>query len=546
MPLRPGNILFNFRATLLCCLVSAVLVQSVSAQAPKPATTGQNANATTTNLTSTPGHPVINLNLDLNNFSNDLPFDVDFKIAGGATGEKVTTDQIVSIDLYYANKTGVTAIPADRELTDPDKWKHLEWVNRQTSNLYMFDIKALPPNQPYTFIFKYKRVLTDDEKTKLTKFIQPLVLPLLRDKAKHNDLHFSIEQSKKAVKEIQDRMTIALTADGLTANFAEANGDQAKAMYSSIEDITEAYAKELNDQEKIKTIAANLDKQDQIAVGLYNQYDAGTDPNKQKIMAALEAVHQAAAAVKPPAEAQVGDAAQMKIFTDAIAALATALKSTDLQATEPMKKMVQDMKDISGSLNDRVSRFATDLSVAQTTLNNKLFPFIETISKTLYSNVTLAGSSTPGEFVTRSNRYVSADLGVAVMPDIARLTPYIGTNIYLRPINFDAPLRWSDKDWFRRRFSFVVGVSVASVARTNVRTDLLGGSFNLMTGVGFRLMDWVHIGGGYLFYSRNDPNPLNTNQQIAGTPYITLSFDLRIKTALNNLFNSSVLNSVSP
>jgi len=97
-----------------------------------------------------------------------------------------------------------------------------------------------------------------------------------------------------------------------------------------------------------------------------------------------------------------------------------------------------------------------------------------------------------------------------------------------------------------KRFSLVMGVSFASVARPYVRTDLLGSSFNLMTGAGFRLNGWVHLSGGFLWYSKLDPNPLNTNTSIAKTPFISLSFDLRIKTAINTLFSSSAITSVSP
>jgi hypothetical protein len=74
----------------------------------------------------------------------------------------------------------------------------------------------------------------------------------------------------------------------------------------------------------------------------------------------------------------------------------------------------------------------------------------------------------------------------------------------------------------------------------------MGNSFNLITGAGFRITDWVRISGGALWYSKFDANPLNTTQKIGATTFISISFDLRIKTALNNLFAPSVFTSVSP
>jgi hypothetical protein len=95
-------------ALILSCLLFPHLAsgQATGAAALKPAAqtgaTNSNTGATKGNVITSPANdPVISVNLDLNTFSDYLPFDVDFKIAGGnGTNDRIPLAEIVSIDLY--------------------------------------------------------------------------------------------------------------------------------------------------------------------------------------------------------------------------------------------------------------------------------------------------------------------------------------------------------------------------------------------------------------------------------------------------------------
>ena len=490
--------------------------------------------------------PVISVNLDLNTFNDYLPFDVDFKIAGGnGTNDKIPLAEIVSIDLYYTNKKGVVNVPDDAELIDSKKWTSVKWVNHQTSNQYWFNIKALKPNQHYAFVFKYKRLLTDAEKTKLTGLIQPLIQPLLMKKAIDNDLEFSDAQITATVQAIKEKMKALLALDGLQCNINDMDQQHAADMFQAIARITRAYRRAYIDLKDLNTAKDNLRKQDDLLIQFIADYRSGPNvPDKQKNIDNLTAIHQAIYPLYTfPQEQQLSDAAQVKAYSDAVAAVTDALKKVDMTS---FKALSGNLADVAGSMGYHFTKYSGAYKAEQTIVTSQLAPFTDAIAQTLYSDATLSGGSVNGAFVTRSNSYVSADLGIAVLPGINKLTPYIGTNIYFRPINFDAPLTWSGPDFLAKRFSLVIGVSVTSVARTNVRADLLSSNFNIVTGMGFRIVDWIHLGVGGLWYNKLADNPLNTNQEITGTPYVSLTFDLRIKTALNNLFSSSVISSVSP
>jgi hypothetical protein len=158
------------------------------------------------------------------------------------------------------------------------------------------------------------------------------------------------------------------------------------------------------------------------------------------------------------------------------------------------------------------------------------------LSKISYIN----GSTVVNDFKTRANSYISADLGLAAIPELSIMSPYLGTNIYLRPINPKYPITWRNnigEDFFRR-FSFLIGLTVTSLKKDDSRADLLG-TFNLITGAGFRVSDGVRINGGTVWYSQVNPNPLNTNKNIVCSGFVSLSFDLDVTTVFHKLFTTT-------
>lgn len=135
---------------------------------------------------------------------------------------------------------------------------------------------------------------------------------------------------------------------------------------------------------------------------------------------------------------------------------------------------------------------------------------------------------------TTQNNYISADGGILYAGDIGTAAVFIGSNIYLRPVNKDAPL--SQKGSFSRRFAFTVGMTVSSVADENERTrsDLFGNS-GLVLGAGIRVTQSIRLGGGVLVFKEADENPLVTKKSAATTWYMSFSFDLDVAKGLQGL-----------
>jgi len=112
--------------------------------------------------------------------------------------------------------------------------------------------------------------------------------------------------------------------------------------------------------------------------------------------------------------------------------------------------------------------------------------------------------------------------------------PYVGSNIYFRPVNRDAPLR--SRGGFLRRFSVNLGVSTNSVARSGRRTDLFG-SQSVIAGAGYRLTDIFRVGAGAVVFRAEDPNPLLSRKRLAVSPYAALSFDFSLAKTFKGIGN---------
>jgi hypothetical protein len=142
------------------------------------------------------------------------------------------------------------------------------------------------------------------------------------------------------------------------------------------------------------------------------------------------------------------------------------------------------------------------------------------------SEVTVDATTT-GNGNTFQNYYISADLGFVFMPDITEAVPYVGTNIYTRPVNRNAPL--SQRGGFRRRFAFTIGLTLESIADKNMRTrDDFTGNQSLLVGAGYRVTESIRLGLGGLVFVKKDPSPLVDEDTTGVTPYVSVSFDWNI------------------
>ena len=133
------------------------------------------------------------------------------------------------------------------------------------------------------------------------------------------------------------------------------------------------------------------------------------------------------------------------------------------------------------------------------------------------------------------------DAGFAYYFRIGTMTPYVGANIYFRPVNKDAPLSLVDS--FGRRFALTFGITLNSIeqqgdggaalpAGAKTRFDLLQNNRSLLLGAGFRVSQSLRLSGGALVLKEKDPNPLISKQSVATVPYVSFSLDFDVASAL--------------
>ncbi|MEP7009255.1 MAG: hypothetical protein ABJC13_02930 [Acidobacteriota bacterium] len=149
----------------------------------------------------------------------------------------------------------------------------------------------------------------------------------------------------------------------------------------------------------------------------------------------------------------------------------------------------------------------------------------------------IVNASSTGGFDTFQNYYVSADAGLVGAPELDSVVSYIGVNLYLRPVNKNAPLRQLGgfRKTFSRRFAFTLGLTVQSIADGDngggpTRQDLFGNQ-SMLIGAGLRITDMIRLGGGALVFKKDDPSPLITKFDTAVSYYFTVSFDLNVARA---------------
>jgi hypothetical protein len=149
------------------------------------------------------------------------------------------------------------------------------------------------------------------------------------------------------------------------------------------------------------------------------------------------------------------------------------------------------------------------------------------------------GSSVLGADLSRSV-YVSLDAGIAYPWRLETMVFYAGTNIYFRPINKAAPLRY--KGTFLHRFALTVGITTTVDDKSRRAQDLRATpddedtSNSLLLGGGFRVTPSIRVGAGVLVFKETDPNPLINQSSVTATPYVAFTADVDVAQIFRSFF----------
>lgn len=226
-----------------------------------------------------------------------------------------------------------------------------------------------------------------------------------------------------------------------------------------------------------------------------------------------------------------------ELIADALGNGITAPYVKELTAAErgALKKLAEDTIPQAASLAFTLSGQATNVGKTLAARARALDALVRQV-QLASATVKLADASTTGNFQTSQSLYISADAGLLIAPEIDEVVPYVGTNIYFRPVNKNASLRslGSFGQTFTRRFALTLGLTTSSIAETKdnltLREDLFG-SQALVVGAGLRLTESLRLGAGAFVFRQNDPSPLIDDLAVTTTYYISASFDLDVARA---------------
>lgn len=155
------------------------------------------------------------------------------------------------------------------------------------------------------------------------------------------------------------------------------------------------------------------------------------------------------------------------------------------------------------------------------------------------SRVLILASSIGGD--SAAQRYVSADTGLAYVPDLDRSVPYMGINLYLRPVNPPSvtPLGSGQQGNFVQRFSITLAFTVGNDL---VQEETLGGQTvkfvdnwtdagSLLVGVGYRLNPAIRVGAGAIAYRQLDSLvDLRSGADTEVSFYFSVSLDVNVRS----------------
>ena len=167
-------------------------------------------------------------------------------------------------------------------------------------------------------------------------------------------------------------------------------------------------------------------------------------------------------------------------------------------------------------------------------------------------SVVLADATTLANFETNQKNYISMDAGMTWAPELDEVVPYVGTNVYFRPVNRNAPLSTlgNFRQTFWRRFALTFALTASSIADegeggagagagTPTRDDLFA-SQSLLVGAGVRVTDAMRLGAGAIVFKHDDPSPLVDESELNSSYYLSLSFDADVAKMFSKMFGDAL------
>ena len=468
-----------------------------------------------------------------NNFIADrLPFDVPFNVTG--TVEQTVRRLELSVYRVSSNVDLGTLLTHLQTTVDcvgqqpPGRRVSTSSVTPGSSGQFSMFVNALDPQYYYAFCFVAATPIPTSEFEADARRILGSVLPGL---VKQQDISLRVLNAVHGA--MRDRITQLGAGRPVRATIPPGNlfaeGVRPDARFAELaRELAEAY-------DNLDTPLANYKKElDRLITDLAT---ARAGPAKAvftpELVAQLPAPSRGLPTFETALSADPRIDRTLYSFDGTIAELekAKATFPEGSQAAGHVNAIIVDLQEVEDSV-EQYFRFYDRLHLAASTFMSYVALEARVISVTL-------GSSVLGADLSRS-AYVSLDAGVAYPWRLANMVFFAGANIYFRPINKAAPLRY--KGTFLHRFALTVGITTTVRDESRRAEDLRNTPDNdetsnsLLLGGGLRVTPSMRLGGGVLVFRETDPNPLINQKSVTVTPYVSFTADVDVAQIFRAIF----------
>jgi hypothetical protein len=475
--------------------------------------------------------PTINIDLSREKFSDKLPFDIKFKVAGTLSSKKagalinlkvIPSDQS-RVNNYFRNGFQDTEVNFESEKDGVFTSCPIGPIRPNISYKFRFFIRTpitIDPNDQEFINMKGEIIQifsqtmgfikTSQEIEALNNLVTKKFVSFLSKQERkilHEDEITTIDGKKLSLKVFGN-----LNLDNLRVakkNVKDAEGE----IRGTIEDYVKAYDAV---KDKAKKIAEKLDK---------------NSPFENDLISILSAVDEFAKFVVKQENDKLLD-----IKTQFISIFHKKIKDDpelDDKAKElvegiiiPKLQQIHDQNEIITTETNKVLLLESKLN---TFLQRDLF-INEVFFTDDFADIDVTSEKTP---------YISLDMGFNLRPwgTLTQFLIYQGANIYFSPIDKRAPLEYFRFGHaIRKIISLNIGVAQPFGAVRN--TDFKGSiddKMHFLLGGGVRLNRIFKLNFNYIFYKINDKNPIVDRPRIKAYPYFGFSIDTDVIGALSTV-----------
>jgi hypothetical protein len=478
-----------------------------------------------------PGHEV-RISLTDNFLADRLPFDVPFNLAGSVE----TTVKRMDLYVYQLRSNAdlsrvITALRATPDCVTP-RPAGARQVSRSTAatgtnGAFKLFVNALPPNYYYALCLLG---VTPVPLTEIETDVRRALADTLPRLDTGGDVSLPLLTAVRAA--MADRLTQIGQSRERPASIPQGNlfhqntqpTTEFRRLFSQqfVRDYGNLAIQQRNFQQTLQALATALDAARTAGVPITTALAEALSPAKLALPPRERAILENKATDRTeigiPAARQLLDAAiqapgQTNAQRDALQAVSAQILELDDTATN----YVRLFNDLRGATNEAMRYVALEAQTVYVTM----------------------GSSVLGADLVRS-AYVSLDAGIAYSWRLENLVFYAGSNIYLRPINKEAPLRYAGT--FLHRFALTVGITTTVEDKSRRAEDLRPvaqdqqTSNSLLLGAGLRITPSLRVGAGALVFKETDPNPLLDHKSVTATPYVSFTADINVGQVFRSLF----------